>query len=369
MTRIAAVRRGPKPKKAPIKKELPPLAKIRCYKCGAEYNSSARSFFNSFGSRLWEHEGHLPVCRSCLEEMFTDYTAKLRGEEPALKRICQKFDYYYSHIAVEKAKQMRMNETEKGSLLSVYLKVISRPEYKTKSYESTLVEEEAILARTIQSPGDLDAAAVLSSPESEVEEISDTSDELFARWGAGFTHDEYLSMQQDYEDWMTRYIIEGKNKEQLVQGMCIARVLMFRALQEGNTDQYNKSYDTWRKMMSDADLSPKAEKAIDKENEIPLGKMIERFENERPIPKPNPEWEDVDGIKKFITVYFLGHLCEMLDIKSRYAKMYEEEMDKYRAVIPELEGSDDDDVLDYLLREGDETNGETLSNDQEKDEG
>ena len=56
----------------------------------------------------------------------------------------------------------------------------------------------------------------------------------------------------------------------------------------------------------------------DKAAEKPLGVMIQMFENERPIQKCRPEWEDVDNIVKYITIYFLGHLCKMLKIFINY---------------------------------------------------
>lgn len=86
--------------------------------------------------------------------------------------------------------------------------------------------------------------------------------------------------------------------------------------------------------------------------EKPLGLMIEMFENENPIPEPLPEWRDVDGIVKLFNIYFLGHLCKMLDIKNRYSKAYEDAMQKYRVNIEETHDSPDEDVFEYLSETG-----------------
>ena len=53
------------------------------------------------------------------------------------------------------------------------------------------------------------------------------------------------------------------------------------------------------------------------------------FENEGSL----PEWKDADNIQKLFNIYFLGHLYKMLNIKNRYSKMYEDEMQKYRVNI------------------------------------
>ena len=89
-----------------------------------------------------------------------------------------------------------------------------------------------------------------------------------------------------------------------------------------------------------------------KEFEKPFGVLIEMFENEDPIPQPLPEWRDVDGIVRLFTIYFIGHLCKMLNIKNRYANMYEEEMQKYRVTIDEPEEMSDEDVFEYLTENG-----------------
>ena len=152
---------------------------------------------------------------------------------------------------------------------------------------------------------------------------------------------------------MTRNSVDSKAREQLIKEACKTKALMNRALKEGNTEQYSKLSDLWKKNMDAAELSPRAERVAAKETEIPLGVMVQRFEKERPIGQPDPEWEDVDGIMKLILVYFIGHLSAMCGVKNRYATMYHEEMDKYRAKEPELSDTEDDeDVFDYVFSEG-----------------
>ena len=104
--------------------------------------------------------------------------------------------------------------------------------------------------------------------------------------------------------------------------------------------------------MKSANLQPLQEDTNDKNGEKPIGVMIKMFENERPIQKCRPEWEDVDGIVKYITIYFLGHLCKMLGWNNRYSVLYEEEMAKYRVEVPELEEADDEDVFNHIIGGG-----------------
>lgn len=72
----------------------------------------------------------------------------------------------------------------------------------------------------------------------------------------------------------------------------------------------------------------------------------------RPIPEPDPELQDVDGIKKYITVWFFGHLCKMLGLNNSYSRLYTDEIEKLRVDRPEDE-FDDDELLYEAFSESD----------------
>lgn len=77
-----------------------------------------------------------------------------------------------------------------------------------------------------------------------------------------------------------------------------------------------------------------------------FGTFIKKFENERPIAKPDPEWEDVDKIKHYISVWFLGHLCKMIGINNKFGqkwtRLYEEEVEKFTAHPPTYFDNDEE---------------------------
>ena len=352
------MRRGPK--KTPAKKKVVapiPTDEYVCSMCGSPYKArSARYFPRAYGSPLWVgYGGYIPVCKSCLENLYEQYYTRLKNENASLRRICMKFDYYYSPIIAEKAKQEREKESVTSdvgkSLIFYFLDILGRQEYQSKNYDNT-ISEESIVRQTLTEPGDMDVASQFLE-DTDAEDDRDLTQDLFYFWGAGFEPDEYLTLQEEYEDWMTRYIVDSKAREQLIKEACKTKILMNRALKEGNTEQYSKLSDLWKKNMDAAELSPRAERVAAKETEIPLGVMVQRFEKVRPIGEPDPEWKDVDGIMKLILVYFIGHLSAMWGVKNRYAKMYHEEMDKYRAKEPELSDvEDDEDVFEHVFGEG-----------------
>ena len=64
----------------------------------------------------------------------------------------------------------------------------------------------------------------------------------------------------------------------------------------------------------------------------------------------------ISGIVKYVQVYFIGHLSEMLKIKNKYAEMYRSEMEKFRVENLFLKGQNDEEVFTSMFV-GDETNG------------
>ena len=100
---------------------------------------------------------------------------------------------------------------------------------------------------------------------------------------------------------------------------------------------------TFQDLLGSANLKPAQNNDNTLSDTNTFGTLIKKWEDEKPIPEPDAEWRDVDGIIRYISIYFLGHLCKMMHIKNSYSKMYEEEMAKYKVEKPEYE--DDDEAL------------------------
>lgn len=123
--------------------------------------------------------------------------------------------------------------------------------------------------------------------------------------------------------------------------ICYAQLDILKAKRAGQpTKDLTK---TLQDLLATANLQPKQTKDNTLAEQNTFGTLIRKWENERPIPEPDEEWKDVDGIAKYITIYFLGHLCKMMGIKNSYSRMYEAEMAKYKVEKPEYE--DDDEAL------------------------
>lgn len=322
-------------RKVSAKKDEP--GEYVCQTCGKVYKRRKGNFSPS-NSPLFAGSGHyINTCKNCVDDLFVQYTAFYAGnEERAIERICQLFDFYFNESALAASNKISRDR----SRISVYISKIQLKPHVGKTYSDTISETKSDSIDTvedIEENGEIDAKHLRQA---------------VTIWGLGFSPDEYRILNDMYDDWKSKVVIDGKTRESLVRELCIIKFRMSVALKNGNDELYKKLMEEYRNTMKVASLQPIQEDASDKAAEKPMGVMIQMFENERPIPKCRPEWEDVDGIVKYITIYFLGHLCKMLKINNKYASLYESEMARYRVEVPELEEADDEDVFEYIIGGG-----------------
>ena len=68
-------------------------------------------------------------------------------------------------------------------------------------------------------------------------------------------------------------------------------------------------------------------------------------EEERPLPKIDPDLEDVDKIGLYIDSFFKGHICKVLGIKNRFFNIYENVMKKYTVSSPQYDEEEDSEAI------------------------
>ena len=314
-----------------------------CACCGKQYIKQCGNFSKVQSPLYAGNNGYLTICRSCVDKMYEKYCEELGDDDAALRRVALHLDLYWDPTLAKASRKISSDR----SRVSVYVSRANLRAYMGKTYDDTLREEAGT---AINSMEDLHANnSKLADIENNEPAVPAVTPEDVAHWGYGFKPEEYSWLNSKYDEMRSTSVIDTKTREELVKDFCIQKLLQNNALKEGNIELYNKLSTTSQKTLDNANLTPKASDAADKAGEKPMGVMIQMFEKEEPIGECRPEWRDVDGIIKFITIYFIGHLCKMLGIKNRYAKLYEEEMDKYRAEVPEYEAQDDEQNFTHLI--------------------
>lgn len=322
------------------KKATPPSGRTEfyCVMCGKKYTRLTGNFYRSSSPIHAGNDGFLPFCRNCVEELFELYVDKLGSEMEAVKRLCQKFDWYFSKRIYE--------STEKSSAsfsrMSSYVSKMSLRCYQGKTYDDTIRDEETVINDVTD----------LKNSNSDVK----IKQKTVTFFGGGFEPEELKFLQDQYDDWTARHECSTKSQEEIFKNLCIAQLNILKAQQGKSSMKLTDALKAFQDLLGTANLKPSQnnENAMVEQNTF--GTLIKKWENERPISAPSPEWEDVDNIRKYVTIYFLGHFCKMLGVQNKYSSAYEKEMAKYRVEMPEYEG-DDDALLDAIINEGENYGG------------
>lgn len=163
-------------------------------------------------------------------------------------------------------------------------------------------------------------------------------DELMQFWGRGLDVEDYIWLQNEYIDFTNRYECDSKGMELLINEICLTRLDIRKRRENGEkVDQQQK---TLQDLLGSSNLKPVQETGASGVEQESFGTLIKKYENERPIPEPEPRWKDPDKIGKYIKVFFLGHLSRMLGLKNQYSEEYWEEMNKHTVEEPVAEEED-----------------------------
>lgn len=290
---------------------------FRCSRCGREYKQQRGNFpYNQ--SSLYDGNNHYStICFTCVDELYIHYTNKLGTEEAAARRICSKLDLYFSPSVFEMCEKSNVEASRMG----IYASKLGLVQYKNKTYDTTLDEEY-----------DSESAENNSTVPVEIRQF----------FGDGFSDAEYRYLDGQYKGWTAQYECRLKAQQELFKNLAFSQLNILHAQRDGK--KVAEAMKAFQDLLGSAAIKPSQRNDNTFADQNTFGTLIRKWEDTRPIPEPDPEWKDVDGIVHFITVYFIGHLCKMLGLKNRYARLYEAEMAKYRVERPEEDEDEDDET-------------------------
>lgn len=142
---------------------------------------------------------------------------------------------------------------------------------------------------------------------------------------------------------ITRHECKTAAQELLFKRIAKALLNCEKADATGDTKKIKEANDNLQNLMGSAQIKPNQtnDNALAETNTF--GTLIQKWEDEEPIPEPAPEWQDVDGIGKYFRVWVLGSLLNMFHLPNPYQAEFDEEMEKYTAHKPELQSEDSED--------------------------
>ena len=305
--------------------------KCTCFYCGKEYVDT--NYYKS-DSVFYSNIGKIPYCKQCIENFYQEFYDKyanegcLIPEKKAIKRLCAIFDIYYTdsvyNSSMNKIKESNMNISPMGQ----YMKTIQLSQYKGKSYDNTMYDEEK---------------KELFDSFSDTSIDRETDEKTIKFFGAGFTDDDYKFLKEEYDDWVARHECKTKAQEEVFKRICFKQLEILKATRRGED---TKNLDaTFQNYLDTAKLQPKQNSGDTTADNQTFGTLIDKWENERPLPEIDEELRDVDKIGLYVDVFLKGHLSKMMGLKNGLSNLYTKFMKKYTVEKPEYSDDENSEVL------------------------
>lgn len=294
-----------------VKSNTKQADKITCLKCG-KAKATHNYYVNS--NPLFATD-KLHVCKGCIIDFIGKKDSA--GFTDRIKLVLALMNKPFIEEIFESS------ERDWGKYIP---QLSSLPNYKGKSFsDSSFSPSSTISVTNIETLGHI--------TDEELKEL-----ELM--WGRGFEVDDYLFLENQYETLLNSYECESYAQEMLFQEIAHQRLAIKKNREASKPT--DKEMKTLQDLLGSSNIKPVQETGANAAEQATFGTLIKKYENERPVPEPDPAWADVDGIKKYISIWFLGHLCRMLGINNDYSKMYDNEIAKFKVEAPEYEQEDDE---------------------------
>ena len=287
---------------------------IYCGKCNSFLSRDTFYSNNDYAS------GKFPVCKKCLMLMATDYDKKSNiytDNKEKTKETLRFLDLPFIESTYNSALssvQAEVNEKNRSTAWQQYITMIqSLPnwrgmKWKDSEFEDSLEDIEATTSRTPRK-------------------------EIYKLFGSGFTNEDYLYLQDQYDDFKTRTQVDGKSQEIYIIQICFKLLDIWKYQRSGkDTDKLIKSLND---LMAAANLQPKQNVGNASTDSLTFGQLIEKWEKEKPIPEPDPEFKDVDGIGQYIRIWFSGWLAKAVGLKNAYSDDFDDYMKQYTVTKPQ----------------------------------
>lgn len=315
-----------------------------CCCCGKVYTTQEDNFVSTSSPLFIGNSGFYPVCRSCLNKYYSNVVMPAVDDEEsrAIEVMCGVCDWYFDDEILDVSAKIlegyrakgrktinttlpmtyggRRNMTQYAKRGTTYLDTIKK---RRKEAKIVKMHEE------MMDPID---------PDARRDEV-DEADVWF--FGPGYTAVQYKYLREQYEDWCQRYDCQSKAQEEIFKTLAIAQLNVQNAQQEGNQKRTTEAIKTLQDLMDTAKIKPKQKDDDALVEQNTFGTLIQKWENEEPIPEPKEEWKDVDGIRKYVGTWVFGHLAKMFKLDNEWSQMYDEEVGKYTVERPQYEANDD----------------------------
>lgn len=303
---------------------------IYCPHCG-KWKSSNGNYYRSNKSKSgYEHF----ACKACILDMCTDVDSKsgIRTDNrektiDTFRRLDWKFNENDYNAQLQTINEGVGEKVRGTAVQNLIVMVASLPQYRNTSYkdsEFSIDDEE-------------------NNPEINTKIVQKTLKSAKKHFGLNYNNEELMFLENEYQDWISRYDCSQKAQEETFQNLSILKLMKRNAIKKGaSTKDLDYSYQQW---LDTGNLKPKQNTLDTFSDAQTMGTLIQKYEETRPLPDIDPELVDVDKIGTYIDVFYRGHASKMLGLKNRFSNIYEKVMSKYAVKQPSYDEETDSEIL------------------------
>lgn len=323
-----------------------------CTKC--ETLLTTNKFWSS--DSIVDGNGLQHICIDCATKIFNDIYKRrhhvtddfvLDGDnivfdiatEECVREMCSYLDIAFKYDALEQCKNHIQSTKDGGrkikSIFGIYKSKLSSTAQKNSG-----TNEKLVFANS-------DKSRIIEDVKKHMYDGFEADEEIIKFWGKT-SKEELEFLESEWTNLTSRFECDSYTTEMLFQEIALTRLDI--RTKRANGINVDKELKTLQDLLGSANIKPVQDSANGVGEQMTFGTLIKKYENTKPIPEPEDEFKDPDGIIKYISIWFFGHLCKILGINNDYSKMYEEEMQKYRVELDEDEYTEeDDDMLSDLI--------------------
>ena len=267
--------------------------RLTCTCCGK--TKLVKEYYQS-QSNLYKHLKLLPICKTCIEDVYNEYKNKYEDEKVAIYQMCRLFDLPYTEGSYNGA--IQHSEKTGWKSYQSYFKQIN----SFGDINNTGISFEYGEYMTIN--GDSERYMV-KIEDTDYSEEGDVDVKIF--WGNGFDEPyDYDFLEIELENWKKTHKCDNHAEVTLLKEICI-KILEIRKLRE-QKKSVSKEQKELQELMKTASVDPAKSNSINSgENVDRFGVWIKDIEQKKPAEwwDDQEKYKDMDGFMPYIKDYIV----------------------------------------------------------------
>lgn len=133
------------------------------------------------------------------------------------------------------------------------------------------------------------------------------TDDIVKKWGRNLELDDYIFLEEEFEN-LGGHEVENTIQERLVKNMARTQWMADRALEEGDTNKYEKMMKTLSSQMQDANIKPvQVKSSAEDEGLNNWGEWVKKIEETEPVAEDSSQYEP-KYIKDYVQRWFITQM-------------------------------------------------------------